>query len=133
MRPHRADSIATPLGNLMGSFRGLALLHVTCSSGPSPAFPALINPLAHRNYSDFCDLRLRCPSRTPENSSDFRDFELRFKLDIFENPYGAPRPTESQNPSATKKEIPRNPKTPIIPKSTGSFPKSKRSFPKSKR
>ena len=23
--------------------------------------------LAHRNRSDFCDLRLRCPSRTPEN------------------------------------------------------------------
>ena len=22
--------------------------------------------LAHRNRSDFCDLRLRCPSRTPE-------------------------------------------------------------------
>ena len=24
------------------------------------------NSLAHRNRSDFCDLRLRCPSRTPE-------------------------------------------------------------------
>ena len=24
------------------------------------------NTLAHRNRSDFCDLRLRCPSRTPE-------------------------------------------------------------------
>ena len=56
------------------------------------------------------------------------------KLDIFENPYGAPRPTESENPPATKKkEIPKNPKTPIIPKSKRSFPKSKRSFPKSKR
>ena len=29
--------------------------------GSSPAIP-----LAHRNRSDFCDLRLRCPSRTPE-------------------------------------------------------------------
>ena len=31
--------------------------------------------LAHRNRSDFCDLRLRlrCPSRTPEIASDFRD------------------------------------------------------------
>ena len=38
-------------------------------------------------------------------------------LDTFENPYGPPRPTESQNPPATKKEIPKNPKTPIIPKS----------------
>ena len=25
--------------------------------------------LAHRNRSDFCDLRLRCPSRTPENAA----------------------------------------------------------------
>ena len=25
-----------------------------------------LNFLAHRNRSDFCDLRLRCPSRTPE-------------------------------------------------------------------
>ena len=55
---------------------------------------------------------------------------LALALDIFENPYGAPRPTEPQNPPATKKEIP---KTPIIPKSKRSFPKSKRSFPKSKR
>ena len=27
----------------------------------------------HRNRSDFCDLRLRCPSRTPQIASDFRD------------------------------------------------------------
>ena len=54
-------------------------------------------------------------------------------LDIFENPYAPPRPTEPQNPPATKKEIPRNPKTPIIPKSKRSFPKSKGSVPKSKR
>ena len=52
-----------------------------------------------------------------------------FRLDIFENPYGAPRPTEPPNLPATKKEIPKNPKTPIIPKSKRSFPKSKRSFP----
>ena len=44
-------------------------------------------------------------------------------LDIFENPYGAPRPTVSQNPPATEKEIPKTPKTPIIPKSKRSFPK----------
>ena len=55
------------------------------------------------------------------------------KLDIFENPYGAPRPTESENPPATKKENPKNPKTPIIPKSRRSSPKSRRSFPKSRR
>ena len=29
--------------------------------------------LAHRNRSNFCDLRLRCPSRTPEIATDFRD------------------------------------------------------------
>ena len=29
--------------------------------------------LAHRNRSNLCDLRLRCPSRTPEIASDFRD------------------------------------------------------------
>ena len=32
-----------------------------------------VGPLAHRNRSDFCDLRLRCPSRTPEIANDFRD------------------------------------------------------------
>ena len=55
--------------------------------GPSPAvhpngIPAspyplnlVVKILAHRNRSDFCDLRLRCPSRTPEIqvASDFRD------------------------------------------------------------
>ena len=34
---------------------------------------------AHRNCSDFCDLRLWCPSRTPEIARDFREFALRFK------------------------------------------------------
>ena len=41
---------------------------------------AFLNALAHRNRSDFCDLRLRCPSRTPEIASDFRDIALRFEL-----------------------------------------------------
>ena len=35
--------------------------------------------LAHQSRSDFCDLRLRCPSRTPEIASDFRDFALGLK------------------------------------------------------
>ena len=39
--------------------------------------------LAHRNRSDFCDLRLRCPSRTPEIAAIFERREsnaaLRFK------------------------------------------------------
>ena len=43
-------------------------------------------------------------------------------LDIFENPYGAPRPTESPNPSATKKiQKPRKPRN--IPKSNVLSPK----------
>ena len=35
--------------------------------------------LAHRNRSDFCDLRLRCPLRTPEIASDFRE---KFHCDV---------------------------------------------------
>ena len=39
--------------------------------------------LAHRNRSDFCDLRLRCPPRTPEIAaiSETREKQcaLRFK------------------------------------------------------
>ena len=59
---------------------------------------------------------------------------MAFVLDIFENPYGAPRPTESQNPPATKKEIPKKTENPDYPqKSKRSFPKSKRSVSKSKR
>ena len=59
----------------------------------SPGFPDLLldlplttlTPLilAHRNRSDFCDLRLRCPSRTPEIAaiSETRESNavLRFK------------------------------------------------------
>ena len=33
--------------------------------------------LAHRNRSDFCDLRLRRPSEDPRNCSDFRDKRKR--------------------------------------------------------
>ena len=33
---------------------------------PGSNAPVTKLPLAHRNRSDFCDLRLRCPSRTPE-------------------------------------------------------------------
>ena len=59
-------------------------------------------------------------------------------LDIFENPYGAPRPTEPKTPppSSKKKEIQKKNKSlkiPYFPKSKRSFPKSKRYLPKSKR
>ena len=33
---------------------------------PITCLETRVNGLAHRNRSDFCDLRLRCPSRTPE-------------------------------------------------------------------
>ena len=61
------------------------------------------------------------------------DVGLAPSVRYFRNPYGTPRPTESENPPATKKEIPKTPKTPIIPKSRRSFPKSRRPFPKSRR
>ena len=48
---------------------------------------------------------------------------MNYVIDIFENPYGAPRPTESQNPLATKKYIPKTPKAPIIPKVNVRSPK----------
>ena len=54
------------------------------------------------------------------------------RLRYFRKPLRAPRPTESQSLPATKKKIPRNPKTPIIPKSKRSFPKRTRSLSKSK-
>ena len=83
---------------------------------------------------------LRFSSVTFRRSPSFRGFQdnkilaREFTSDIFGNPYEAPRPAESQNPpQQQKKEIPKNPKTPIIPKSKRLFPKSKRSFPKSKR
>ena len=69
----------------------------------------------------------RCESEVPRTGRWlFAQILKPFELDLLENPYGPPRPTESQNPPATKKEIPTTPKTPIFPKSKRSFPKSKR-------
>ena len=48
--------------------------------------------LAHRNHSDFCDLRLRCPSRTPEIASDFQDFAWGGVID----PAASSRPPPGQ-------------------------------------
>ena len=45
-------------------------------------------PLSAPNRSDFCDLRLRCPSRTPEIASDFRDKSKQSDLS-FEPGFGA--------------------------------------------
>ena len=53
-----------------------------CPTSPPPPVPAS-ESLAHRNRSNFCDLRLRCPSRTPEIAaiSETRESNaaLRFK------------------------------------------------------
>ena len=51
--------------------------------------------LAHRNRSDCCDLRLRCPSRTPEIAAISCDLrarwkvasDLRFRAPISQNPF----------------------------------------------
>ena len=50
-------------------------------------------------------------------------FGVRYDLAIFENPYGAPRPTESENPPATKKEIPKTRKPRLSPKINARSPK----------
>ena len=55
------------------------------------------------------------------------------ELDIFETPYGAPRPTESQNPPSNKQEISKTLKSSRIPKSECYLPKSNGYLPKSKR
>ena len=38
--------------------------------------------LAHRNRSDFCDLRLRCPSRTPEIARFLRQEKTMLHCDL---------------------------------------------------
>ena len=49
-----------------------------------------------------------------------------YVLDIFENPYGAPDPRRPNPPPSNKKRnSTKIPKTPIIPKSKGSFLKRK--------
>ena len=48
------------------------------------------------------------------------EFPNELYIRYFRKPLRAPRPT-SQNPPATKKEIPKIPKTPIIPKSRRLF------------
>ena len=41
-----------------------------------------LNALAHRNRSDFCDLRLRCPSRTPEIARFSRQDKAMLHCDL---------------------------------------------------
>ena len=52
-------------------------------------------------------------------------------LDIFENPYGTPRPTEPQNPPATKKKKFQKPRKPrLSPKVDARSPKVDARSPK---
>ena len=68
-------------------------------------------------------LRCRIASEAPR-----RNMPL---MDIFENPYGAPRPTESQNPPATKRKNSKNPEDPeLYPKVNVLSPKVKPRSPK---
>ena len=70
-------------------------------------------------------LRTEIPSRNLHENRSLR-------LDIFENPYGGPRPTESENPPSNKTEIPKILKSSRIPKSKRYFPQSKRYIPQRK-
>ena len=53
--------------------------------------------LAHRNRSEFCELR--CPSRTPEIASDFRDFALRVRWKVASDVRFRVAISEPQTPS----------------------------------
>ena len=76
----------------------------------------------------------KCPRKCPQQRSVFTcpvfTCSTPQRLDIFENPYGAPRPTESENPPATKKENPKNPKTRLSPKVDARSPKVDARSPK---
>ena len=50
--------------------------------GRVSAFYAPSKRLAHQNRSDFCDLRLRCPSRTPEIARSPRQGKAMLHCDL---------------------------------------------------
>ena len=49
---------------------------------PDPRAPNSPKSLAHRNRSDFCDLRLRCPSQTPETARFARQETAMMHCDL---------------------------------------------------
>ena len=68
--------------------------------------------------ADLPRLHLHAQEHTEKQRTEqIRWIQEGFKVRYFRNPYGTPRPTEPQNPPAArkKKEIPKTPKTPIIP------------------
>ena len=71
-----------------------------------------------------------CRSKCLKNDQGYNPSsqDNEHRLDIFENPYGAPRLTESQNPPSKKPKSKR-----YFPKSKRYLPKNKRYLPKSKR
>ena len=69
-------------------YRQRLLVFWDCFRPPSPS--GYVSPLghfsyeflAHRNRSDFCDLRLRCPSRTPEIARFLREEKAMLHCDL---------------------------------------------------
>ena len=72
------SSIQNPSEIPKNHSQGMIFVKASCQR-QSFLIPSRPLCLAHRHRSDFCDLRLRCPSGTPEIASDFRDLALRFK------------------------------------------------------
>ena len=66
------QEIRCDYGAFQGWHSGLEL-HRRVLQGAAPWRQQLYFILAYRNRSDFFDLRLRCPSQTPEIASNFRD------------------------------------------------------------
>ena len=66
----------------LGAFlkRTIQEIHVDRRVGGWSAGRHVDHPLnAPKSQRFLCDLRLRCPSRTPEIASDFQGFALEFK------------------------------------------------------
>ena len=53
---------------------------------------------------------------TPGCPGRFSEILIFLRVSYFRNPYGAPRPTESQNPAAIKKKLKQNRKPRLSPK-----------------
>ena len=87
--------------------------------------------VSQRNFFDLVGVSVS--RKTLEWSTSMVWRQSRFVMAsfrYFRKPYGAPRPTESENPPATKKEIPKTPKTPIISKVDARSPKVDARSPK---
>ena len=74
--PCRSTPLERDSANVFIEFQGRKWSCSWCRGLIWAEWSFIHSTLAHRNRSDFCDLRLRCPSRTPEIASDYRDFAL---------------------------------------------------------